>query len=191
MNNTPSPPNRAVQIARDLERWQPPDGAQELLRDDFLELLERRGTVCLDRERDPQHLTASCFVFTPDFSQLLLCFHRKGQFWVQFGGHIEIGDASVSQAALREAVEEGGIADLHPLTRLPLDLDRHSLGDGFGRCTVHWDIGYAATVRADCSPTTSAESEDVRWWPIDALPSPVPHLFEQRVRRILGGIGAY
>jgi hypothetical protein len=43
------------------------------------------------------------------------------------------------------------------------------VGD-FGRCREHLDIRYAATVPAGTPPRISAESLDVRWWPLDALP---------------------
>src|SRR5665811_1849561 len=102
----------------------------------------RDSTTCapaLARKGGPEHLTGSCFVLTPDLSRVLLCFHRKGQFWVQLGGHVEPGDASVAAAAYREAREEGGITDLRPFGSMPLDVDRHSLSSGFGACRVHWD----------------------------------------------------
>ena len=77
------------------------------------------------------------------FHPLLLCFHRKGLFWVQTGGHIEPGDHSVPVAALREAREEAGLTALSLIPGV-LDLDRHELGAAFGPCRTHWDVGFAA-----------------------------------------------
>jgi 8-oxo-dGTP pyrophosphatase MutT (NUDIX family) len=157
------------------------------LRDDYLAFLDQRGAGATDRDSDSEHLTSSCFVFTPDLSSVLLCFHRKGRFWVQLGGHIETVDDSVSAAAFREAVEEGGIA-LDPLSQQLVDVDRHALGGGFGRCAVHWDIGFAAVAAEGSVPVVSDESDDVRWWPVDALPSEVPDGFSGRVERIVTAI---
>ena len=177
----------AGDIARDLRSWVPPNARQEALRDDYLGFLAGRGADAVNRESDRSHVTASCFVFTPDLSSILLCFHRKGQFWVQLGGHVENADRSVAAAAFREAVEEGGMP-VTPVTCLPLDVDRHSLGDGFARCDVHWDVGFAALAAQDSLPVASDESDDVRWWPVDALPPGIPEGFACRVGGIVDAV---
>lgn len=141
----------------------------------------------LDRDGGAEHVTASCFVFTPDLDQVLLCFHKKGRFWVQLGGHVKAADVSVASAALREAREEGGINDIRPVGAI-LDVDRHALGGGFVHCSVHWDIRFAAIARTDLAPSTSAESEDVAWWPVTGLPENVSVDFGNRLRRILDEI---
>jgi 8-oxo-dGTP pyrophosphatase MutT (NUDIX family) len=156
-----------------------------MLRQEYLDFLTLRGAAALDREAGRAHLTASCFVLTPDLENILLCFHKKGQFWVQLGGHIEPDDRSVSAAAFREAIEEGGIHDLDPISTLPLDVDRHDLGAGFTKCDVHWDIGFGATVARDAVPIASKESEAVQWWPVGSLPAKVPLGFGGRLNRII------
>jgi len=174
-------------LACDLAAWHPPTAGMARLRDDYLAFLNERGAGATERDSDREHLTSSCFVFSPDLSSILLCFHRKGRFWVQLGGHIEDADVSVSAAAFREAVEEGGIA-VDPVSVLPVDVDRHGLGAGFGRCAVHWDVGFAGTASVGSVPVVSDESDDVRWWPINALPSAVPDGFGDRVARIVTAI---
>ena len=174
--------SRVAALRADLTRWAPADPAQGALRDEYLDFVT---TGSLDRGYGPQHVTASCFVLSPDRTRVLLCFHRKGQFWVQLGGHIEPGDPTVAAAALREAVEEGGIAGLAPVGSVPFDVDRHGLGDGFGACAVHWDVGYVAIAPSDAVPTSSDESEEVAWWPVDALPANVPPGFPARLAGVL------
>ncbi|MCU1432650.1 MAG: pyrophosphohydrolase [Actinotalea sp.] len=172
-------------LARDLEVWQPVGARQELLRREYLHFIREHGAAATDRDAGPEHITASCFVLTPDLTHVLLCFHRKGRFWVQLGGHVEPADPSVEAAALREAIEEGGISALAPTTPVLLDLDRHGLGDAFGACRVHWDVGHGAIAAADAVPAVSAESDDVAWWPVDALPDAVPDGFRTRLRTVL------
>jgi 8-oxo-dGTP pyrophosphatase MutT (NUDIX family) len=104
--------------------------------------------AALDRDGGPEHVTASCFVFTPDLGHVLLCFHKKGRFWVQLGGHREPTDESVPAAAFREAREECGINDIRPISDRVLDVDRHSLGGGFTRCSAHWAGGILDEIRA-------------------------------------------
>ena len=176
-------------VAGDLAAWHPPTDAMARLRDDYRTFLADRGAGATDRDSDGEHLTASCFVFSADLSQILLCSHRKGRFWVQLGGHIEPSDSSAAAAAFREALEEGGIA-VEPLSDPLVDLDRHALDSGFGACAVHWDIGFVATAPEGSIPVVSDESDDVRWWPVDALPSAVPAGFGARVSRVLEAVTA-
>ncbi|WP_188042458.1 NUDIX hydrolase [Microbacterium sp. ANT_H45B] len=142
----------------------------------------------VSRDDGPRHATASAFAFDPTLARTLLVFHGKGRFWVQPGGHLERGDASITHAALRELREETG-ADPAPLgdrfgDRFVYDLDHHALSSAFGRCASHLDIGVAVVVPDGAPLRLSDESEDVRWWALDALPADVPHGFEQRVLRL-------
>lgn len=138
----------------------------------------------VSRDDGPRHATASAFAFDPTLTRTLLVFHGKGRFWVQPGGHLERGDTSITDAALRELQEETG-ADPAPLgDRFIYDLDHHALSSAFGRCASHLDIGVAVVVPDDAPLRLSDESEDVRWWALDALPADVPRGFEQRVHRL-------
>jgi 8-oxo-dGTP pyrophosphatase MutT (NUDIX family) len=149
----------------------------------FLAFLAASGEAALRRDGGHEHFTSSSFVFSPALDRILLCFHRKGRFWVQFGGHLEPADDDIAEAALREAREESGLERVSLLSRHPIDLDRHELSSGFGWCTAHWDVGFAAVADAEAVPTASDESDDVAWFDVDALPDEVPHGFEARVRR--------
>jgi 8-oxo-dGTP pyrophosphatase MutT (NUDIX family) len=100
---------------------------------------------------------------------VLLTLHRRARKWFQFGGHLEPADRSVRAAAAREAAEESGIEALR-VTPVPVHLDRHLLLGDFGRCREHLDVRYAATAPPGAEPRVSAESLEVRWWPVDALP---------------------
>lgn len=137
------------------------------------------------RESGPDHATASCVVFDETLTQTLLVFHGKGRFWVQPGGHAEDGDASVVQAALRELHEETGLAVAPPEKPLVYDLDHHALSTRFGRCASHLDIGIAVIADPAVALLVSDESDDVRWWPVDALPTEIPPQLEPRLRGLL------
>ena len=175
----------AREILAALDTWSPVAPAQRRLKAEYQSFVRTTGDLALARDGGPEHLTGSCFVLTPDLSRVLLCFHRKGQFWVQLGGHVEPGDASVAVAAYREAREEGGITDLRSFGGVPVDLDRHSLSNGFGACRVHWDVGYVAFADGDAVPVVSLESEAVAWFDVEGLPTQVPEGFPARLRTIL------
>lgn len=153
-------------------------------REKFIAFITAAGDAAFRRDAGPEHVTASCFVFSPDLAQTLLCFHRKGGFWVQLGGHVEPGDSSLPQAALREGREESGIADLTLLSEQIADLDRHELGAGFA-CTAHWDVGFAAIVDPRAVITVSDESNDVRWFPVDRMPDNTADRLDTRVAQVL------
>lgn len=130
-----------------------------------------------------EHLTASAFVLSPELDSVLLCFHRKGRFWVQLGGHLE-DDTSLRDAALREATEESGITDLIPLLSQAVDIDRHKLSARFGSCRVHWDVGFALVADRSTELVVSEESESLAWWSLDSLPSDLAPGLPERLERV-------
>ena len=170
----------AADLVRVLGSWRAPDDRLEQLRLEYLDLVDARGAAALRRDGGPEHVTASCFLFSADLRRTLLCFHRKGQFWVQTGGHLEPQDPTVEAAGLREASEEAGLGGLVAAPGV-LDLDRHDLGAGFGLCRTHWDVGFAAVVDVDEPVLVSEESEAVAWFAVDDLPVPLAGRVETRV----------
>ena len=145
----------------------------------------------------PEHFTASGVIFSPDLRRTLLCFHGKGDFWVQLGGHLEPEDDSPAAGALRECREESGLAGVELLLPAPIDLNRHRLGTKFGSCQAHWDVVYAL-VAPLAEPVVSEESKDVAWFDVDRLPADcAPGFHEQfaaalaRVRAAIDPIGGH
>ena len=153
-----------------LSGWVAPTAEQEALRRDYLAHLDAHELASA-KAGPPAHFTASCLVVDEPRERVLLTLHRKVGRWLQFGGHIEADDASVAEAALREAVEESGLpAGALTLLLGPAQLDRHALGSGFTRCTEHLDVRWVAVAAAGSEPIVSEESLDVAWWPVDDLP---------------------
>ena len=152
-----------------LRGWVAPDDYQDELRRTYVRhLLDHDDgmlVTCL-----PAHLTASALVLDSDGQRVLLTHHRKGGFWAQLGGHVEQADRSLADAALREGREESGVEGLRLLGDGPVELDAHDLSSAFGRCGTHLDVRYAAVAPPGSDPVVSAESHDVRWFPVDALP---------------------
>ena len=147
-----------------LEQYTPADAVQEQLRKDFLDRLDAGATR---REDRPSHLTASGVVVDASRTRVLLVLHKKVHLWLQPGGHLEDGDTTLAQAALREAVEETGVPDLRLMSELPVHLDRHA-----GPCGAehHLDVRFLLEAPDSALPVVSEESDDVAWFPLDALP---------------------
>lgn len=120
------------------------------------------------------HVTASALVVDGTSGAVLLTLHPRVGRWLQLGGHLEIDDASLMAAALREVEEESGIAQ-GAVSSLPIRLDRHPVlcgrnEDGTVNASVHWDVQYLVRVDGTPSPRISSESEDLRWFTPDGLP---------------------
>lgn len=154
-----------------LEAWRPEERGQEALRQAFLGFLAARRDACL-RVCEPGHLTASALVLDEQAVHVLLTLHPRVGRWLQLGGHCEDTDPTLVDAALREAREESGIHDLR-IDPEPLHLDVHPIVCSLGVPTRHLDVRFLVRAPAGAAPIRSAESADLRWWPVCALPADV------------------
>jgi 8-oxo-dGTP pyrophosphatase MutT (NUDIX family) len=153
-----------------LAGWSVPTAAADATRRRFLHLLDTQRDAAR-RDNPGAHLTASALIVSAGLDRVLLCLHGRMHRWVQVGGHCEDGDATMANAALREAMEESGIHGLrlHPD---PIDLDVHEVNCRYGPA-LHFDVRFAAIAPPGAEAVVSAESRDVRWFPPHALPSPL------------------
>ncbi|MEU6118518.1 NUDIX hydrolase [Streptomyces sp. NPDC047117] len=151
--------------ARVLKEWPAHAPDQEQLRLAYLDHLaaypDGMWKPCGDG-----HITASALVVDPSRGRVLLTLHKKLRMWLQMGGHCEPEDATLADAALREAREESGIArGLTLLPGGPVRLDRHHTP-----CAWHLDVQYAALAPEGATEAISDESLDLRWFPYDEVP---------------------
>lgn len=152
-----------------LTSWTPSSTSQEALRQAFLGFLASRDDTCR-RSCEAGHLTASAVVLDSTGTRVLLTLHPRVGRWLQLGGHCEPSDASLAGAALREATEESGMTGLR-IGAEPVHLDVHPVTCSLGLPTRHFDVRYVVRAPAGAEPVRSDESDDLRWWPVDALPA--------------------
>jgi 8-oxo-dGTP pyrophosphatase MutT (NUDIX family) len=171
--------------SRVLGSWQAPDADQSRLRDVYLAHLAE-FTDGVWRSRTEGHITASAVIVEPSARRVLLTLHPKVGLWLQTGGHCEESDASLAGAALREAVEESGIAELELLPE-PVALDRHEVRcGGPDSWSVHYDVEYVAVAPPEAVARLSDESLDLRWFGYDDLPT----LTDEAVRTLVSRAAA-
>jgi 8-oxo-dGTP pyrophosphatase MutT (NUDIX family) len=162
---------------RVLSAWRPDDDGQDTVRREFLAHLATHDDG-MWRECVPGHLTASAAVLDATGERVLLTLHPKAKMWLQLGGHCEPGDATLAGAALREAGEESGIEGLRLLPG-PVRVDRHRVWCHGG--SYHLDVQYTAVAPPGAREKISEESDDLRWFPLNAIPHPADDVLRRLV----------
>ncbi|MEZ5096751.1 MAG: NUDIX domain-containing protein [Nocardioides sp.] len=163
-----------------LRAWDPPTPEQAALRDRYVAHLSAHPDG-LTRGCFPDHLTAGTLVLSATGDAVLLNLHAKAGRWFAFGGHCEADDTTLAGAARREAREESGLDDLE-VDPVPLHLDEHTVGFCDPRGEVHHlDVRFGAVAAAGAAHAVSAESLDVRWWPLSGLPE-----LEEEMHQLIG-----
>jgi 8-oxo-dGTP pyrophosphatase MutT (NUDIX family) len=155
-----------------------------------------RGDDIHSRRSFPGHVTTSALILDETGRHTLLIHHRSLGRWLQPGGHYEAPEA-LDVSALREAVEETGLAEIvfdpwHRKTGLPIDIDSHRIPARPARNEPeHWhhDIRYVMRARrSDDLRPDLLEVVQAAWHPLAVLkniaPAAVTHM------RALGLVGA-
>jgi 8-oxo-dGTP pyrophosphatase MutT (NUDIX family) len=163
----------AEDAARLLGRWAAPDDAQALLRIRIVDYVAAHGPAAADRDLRLGHLTGSALLLDHTRTRALLTLHPFIGLWVQLGGHVEPGDASMAQVAAREAAEESGIDGI-TLDPVPLGIDWHPVrckdSRGGRSPSEHLDLTWLAIAPPGAQHVRSDESLDLAWFDLDALP---------------------
>jgi 8-oxo-dGTP pyrophosphatase MutT (NUDIX family) len=164
-----------------LSDWDAPDPAQNALRHAVLAFVHGRTDACV-RECVPGHVTASALVLDDTGTQVLLTLHPRLGRWVQLGGHCDDEDSDIVAAALREATEESGVTGLRIVPALAA-IHVHPVTCSLGVPTRHLDLQFVAHAPAGAQIAISDESDDLQWWPADALPAGTDHALAYLVAR--------
>ena len=119
---------------------------------------------CLLRTCAPGHLTGSAWIVDAARRRTLLTHHLKLEKWLQLGGHAD-GDGDLLAVALREGLEESGLARLRAMKAEIFDVDRHWIP---ARKTelAHWHYDLRFVIEGDPSEAlvrAANESKELAW----------------------------
>jgi 8-oxo-dGTP pyrophosphatase MutT (NUDIX family) len=128
----------------------------------LIAFVERRPD-CFQRELLEGHVTGSAWILDHSREHCLLTHHKKLGLWLQCGGHAD-GDSDVLQVALREALEESGIARIEPLSEEIFDVDVHTIpAKGSEPEHFHYDVRFALIAPRGAQFVVSDESHALAW----------------------------
>ena len=135
----------------------PADDREQHARTRILAELERLPAP-FSEDGGPTHITASAIVVGTKGTVLHV--HRRTGAWLQPGGHLEPGETP-ADAAVRESVEETGLAVQHPASGPHLvHVDVHPAPRGH----LHLDLRYLLYA-PDAEPSPApGESPEARWF---------------------------
>lgn len=80
------------------------------------------GKDVFARENKTAHFTASAWVLNKERNKVLMIYHNIYNSWAWMGGHAD-GETDLLKVAEREAKEESGITDIHPVSENILSLE--------------------------------------------------------------------
>lgn len=115
------------------------------------------------------HITCSAVLIGSD-NNLLMIHHKALDKWLFPGGHLEIADVCLRQAALRELQEETGIcqSQLTAMTSwlddMPIHLSCHTIAQNSDKqepAHEHWDFRYVFKIKNNSLPAIILQQEEV------------------------------
>ncbi|MFG5723180.1 NUDIX hydrolase [Streptomyces murinus] len=137
------------------------------------EAIEKAGDSIASRKEFPGHVTAGAALVRPD-GRVLTIEHRALRTWLLPGGHVENGDASLRDAALRELAEETGISreQVEPDGEAPLHIDVHTIPANGAKGEpehLHFDFRFLFRTTADAVELQEEEVTNYSWQFTDML----------------------
>ena len=126
----------------------------------------------LRRENPFAHFSASGWIVNPERSRVLMAWHNIYRTWAWTGGHAD-GESDLLAVALREAREESGVENIHPVSRdifsvEILPVHAHIKRGQYVSAHLHLNVTYL--MEADDAQSLRPKPDEnsaVAWLPLD------------------------
>lgn len=134
----------------------------------MLRYLQENANILL-RENEAFHFTASSWIVNPERTRVLMLYHNIYHSWAWSGGHAD-GDGDLLHVALREAMEETGLTQLHAVSTQPISLEILPVAAHFKRgkyVAPHLHLNLTYLIEADDRQPLrikADENSDLRWF---------------------------
>ncbi len=160
-----------LKISADLRAYQPGNEQEAADRDEILRQIE----CCPDiftRENRNAHMTASSWIVNRDRTKVLMVYHNIYDSWSWVGGHAD-GETDLLAVAMREAMEETGLAHVVPVSDQIysleiLTVDGHVKRGRYVSSHLHLNVTYL--LEADESEMLRSkpdENSNVAWFTLE------------------------
>jgi len=152
-----------AEVCRMLQAHTPADQREHDSVAEFLRVVPTLNDPC-NEDADAVHVTASGIVVSNYGDKVALHLHKRLNMWLQPGGHIDAGETP-AEAALREAIEETGLAVRHERdSAVFVHVDVHAGPKGH----THHDLRYLLRAPEEQCRPAAGESQVAQWFSWDA-----------------------
>ena len=156
-----------LQLRKLLENYRTPFEEERSFISDFIELTDHE--LAFSRAKLDGHFTASAWIVNRKRTHTLMTLHRKLNRWLQLGGHAD-GNENLVEVAMKEAMEESGLASLRIVDVSIFDLDKHVIpANAREPQHFHYDVRFLFEATIDEPLIISQESQDLAWMPFDSV----------------------
>lgn len=135
-----------MKFVTELVGFQPSNEQEAKDRQVILDYVDHFKDGVLFRSNEIGHITSSAFIVNKSCDKALMIYHNLRDVWAWTGGHVD-GDEDFLGVAVREAMEETGIAELTPLSdgiasMDILNMQGHIKNGKYVNCHLHLSVAY-------------------------------------------------
>lgn len=153
---------KRTKLINSLNAYSPSNSEEVAFKTQMIKFIEDHKD-CFERSLKEGHITASSWLLNKDGSKALLMHHSKLNKWFQLGGHCD-GNHDALEVALKEAREESGITQIHPVSEEIFDIDIHLIpANSKDNAHYHYDVRFLLQVTSDEEVILNRESKELRW----------------------------
>ncbi len=163
------------ELIHQIRNYHPFNEQEEKDKEIILQALLTDENVFL-RQDAKAHMTASAWVVSPNYDQILMAYHNLYDSWSWLGGHAD-GEEDLLSVSIKEVKEESGAAHVIPLSNdifslEVLTVDGHEKNGSYVSSHLHLNITYLLMAdNRDALSSKPDENRAVAWFPIETAVS--------------------